>query len=231
MLLSLPLTIWLRLVLAGPAVSDCGLSLLQACGSVLLGDQFSPGRIWVWRAEVHGQVQGAEGNWKNPVPDSSLVLMSWWLWAGPSWVRNLNQTSGLTCAHRCVSTSERPSLSWWYLGMENCGTGSAPGADGNQKDPVPGCFSISMSWRLWAGPSEQKWWSYQCSQVCQHSWETNSLLAVFAYEALCTGSAPGADGNQKNLHPIFNRFLILWSLTSWVLCIYWILALYQTESW
>ena len=45
--LSLPFAIWLSLVLAGLAVSDCGLSLLQACVSVLLGDQFSLGEIWV----------------------------------------------------------------------------------------------------------------------------------------------------------------------------------------
>jgi hypothetical protein len=49
---------------------------------------------------------------------------------------------------------------------------------------------------------EQKWWSYLCSQVCEHSWETSSLLEVFGYGELwhrissgrCgTGSAPGAD--------------------------------------
>ena len=31
---------------------------------------------------------------------------------------------------------------------------------------------------------EQKWWSYLCSQVCQHSWETGSLTVVFGYEEL-----------------------------------------------
>ena len=45
MFLCLPFAIWLSLVLAGFAVSDCGLSLLQACVSVLLGDQFSLGGI------------------------------------------------------------------------------------------------------------------------------------------------------------------------------------------
>jgi hypothetical protein len=40
--LSLPFAIWLSgLVLTGLAVSDCGFSLLQACVSVLMGDQFS----------------------------------------------------------------------------------------------------------------------------------------------------------------------------------------------
>jgi hypothetical protein len=45
MFLPLPFTIWLSLVLAGLAVSDYGLSLLQAFVSVLLGDQFFLGRI------------------------------------------------------------------------------------------------------------------------------------------------------------------------------------------
>jgi hypothetical protein len=50
MFLPLTLIIWISLVLAGLAVSDCGLSLLQACVSVLLGDQFFLRRILVWRA-------------------------------------------------------------------------------------------------------------------------------------------------------------------------------------
>jgi hypothetical protein len=47
MFFSLTLAIWLSLVLAGLAisVSDCGLSLLQVCVSVPLGDQFSLGGI------------------------------------------------------------------------------------------------------------------------------------------------------------------------------------------
>jgi hypothetical protein len=31
---------------------------------------------------------------------------------------------------------------------------------------------------------EQKWWSYLCSQVSQHSWETISLLVVFVHVGL-----------------------------------------------
>jgi hypothetical protein len=45
MFLYLPFTIWLSLVLAALAVSDYGLSVLQACVSVFLGDQFSLGGI------------------------------------------------------------------------------------------------------------------------------------------------------------------------------------------
>ena len=76
MFLPLPLAIWLSLVLAGLAVSDCGLSFLQACLSELLGDQFSLGGIWVWTAVVQGQLWGADRNWKDPVPSCSLLPMS-----------------------------------------------------------------------------------------------------------------------------------------------------------
>ena len=67
----LPLAIWLSLVLPGLAVSDCSLSVLHACVLVLLGDQFSLGEIWVWRAVA--QLWGAEGKQKDPFPGCSLV--------------------------------------------------------------------------------------------------------------------------------------------------------------
>jgi hypothetical protein len=38
------------------AVIDCCLSQLQVCVSILLGDQFSWGGIWVWRTVAHGQI-------------------------------------------------------------------------------------------------------------------------------------------------------------------------------
>jgi hypothetical protein len=68
MFLCLPFAIWLSLVLAGLAVSIFGLSLLQACVSVLLGVQLSPGRIWAWRAVVQGQLWSADRVQKDPVP-------------------------------------------------------------------------------------------------------------------------------------------------------------------
>ena len=71
--MSLPLDIWLSLVLAVLAVSDCGLSLLQACVSVLLRDQFFLGGLWVWRAMAQGQLLGAEGDQKDAVPSCFLV--------------------------------------------------------------------------------------------------------------------------------------------------------------
>ena len=56
MFLSFPLTIWLFLVLADLAISDCDLSLLQAPVLELLGDQFSPGGIWVWSTVAQDQL-------------------------------------------------------------------------------------------------------------------------------------------------------------------------------
>ena len=53
--LHLSLAIWLSVVLAGFAVSDCGFSLLLACVSALLGDHLSLGGIWAWRAVAQAQ--------------------------------------------------------------------------------------------------------------------------------------------------------------------------------
>ena len=53
----MPLAICLSLVLAGLAVSDCGFSLLQACVSVLLVDQPSPGGICVKSTVTKDQFQ------------------------------------------------------------------------------------------------------------------------------------------------------------------------------
>ena len=116
------------MVLAGLAVFDCCLSQLQVCVSVLLGDQFSPGRIWVWRTVAQGQIRGADRNQKDPDLYHSLVPLSRWFWVGPSWARNLTKTGG----------------------------------------------------------------PYQCSQVCQHSWETSSLVAEFGYGELWHRVSSGA---------------------------------------
>ena len=76
MFLYLPFATWLNLVLASLAVSECGLSLLQACVSVLLGDQFTLGGIWVWRALVQGQLWCIDRDQKDPVHSCSLVPVS-----------------------------------------------------------------------------------------------------------------------------------------------------------
>ena len=76
MFLPLLLIIWLSLVLAALAVSDCGLSILQACVSELLGDQFSLERIWVWRAVAQDHLQIADENQNIPVSSCSLIPVS-----------------------------------------------------------------------------------------------------------------------------------------------------------
>ena len=109
----------------------CGLTALEASVSALLGDQFYLGEIWIWRAVAQDQLWGVDWKWKDSVRGHSFVRMYWWLWEGPSWARNLSRCDGLTCALRCVSTPGRPSFSRQDLGTKSCGTGAAPGADGN----------------------------------------------------------------------------------------------------
>jgi hypothetical protein len=49
----------------------------------------------------------------------------------------------------CQPSWETSFLPTWF-GYGCCGIGSVPGTDGNQKHPVPGCFSVPVSWRFWA---------------------------------------------------------------------------------
>jgi len=46
----------------------------------------------------------------------------------------LSRSGGFTCAHRHVGTLGKPAVSWQYLNIECCGTGSALGTDGTWKD-------------------------------------------------------------------------------------------------
>ena len=73
--------------------------------------------------------------------------------------------------------------------MERCGTGSVPGYRQKLKGSCAWlffgfCVLMVLCRSLLGQEFEQKWWSYLCSQVCRHSWETSSLLAVFVYVAL-----------------------------------------------
>jgi hypothetical protein len=58
----------------------------------------------------------------------------------------LSRSGGPNCAHRLVCTPERPSLSWRYLGMPCCGTGSALGSIGNLK-PDANSFCLFVCFR------------------------------------------------------------------------------------
>jgi hypothetical protein len=127
MFLPLLLAISLSLVLVGLAVSDCGLFLLQACVSVLLGYQLSLGGIWVWGAVAQGHLWGADGNLVGSCPGlffSSCVPLAlcmsllgeefeqkWW---------------SFLCSQVCGNSWETSSLLVLF-GMEHCGIGSALG--------------------------------------------------------------------------------------------------------
>ena len=82
------------------------------------------------------------------------LVIPWFLGhlEGPSWSRNLSRSGPLTCALRYVNILRRLVFFWQDLGKESCGTESAPGADGNQKGPLPGCSSVTVSWGLLMGP-------------------------------------------------------------------------------
>ena len=88
-----------------------------------------------------------------------------------------------------VGTPGRPVLSRRNLGMESCVTGSALGCrwkpEGSCSQLFLGSYVLmTLGWSLLGQEFGQKWWYFLCSQVCQHSWETSSLPAVFGYGAL-----------------------------------------------
>ena len=81
--------------------------------------------------------------------------------------------------------------------MENCVTGLAESYDtgpalGCRQKPegscpqliLGSCVPMALVVSLLGQEFEEKWWSYLCSKVCRHSWETSSLLAVFVYVVL-----------------------------------------------
>ena len=83
-----------------------------------------------------------------------------------------------------VSTSGRSVMSWGNLGMESCGTGSVLRY---RQRPEISCPQLILGSRvlmalggsLLGQEFEEKCWSYLCSQVCRHFWETISILVVF----------------------------------------------------
>ena len=120
MFLPLPLAILLYPLLVGLAVSGCGFTLLQACVSVILGDRFIPGGIWVWIAVTQNQLQVQT----EPRRILSQADPQFLCPEGSGQVP-LSRSGGLTCACRHVSTPGRPAHSQWCLCMESYSTGSA----------------------------------------------------------------------------------------------------------
>ena len=136
MFLLLPLKIRLSLLLADLTVSDCGLFLLQAYVSALLGDQLSQGGIWDEELWYRGQLWGTDRNWKDPVPGCSLVPVSWGFRAGHS----EQKCWSYLCLQACLHSREISSLPevfgywvlWHSISSGHCGTESSFGADRNQ---------------------------------------------------------------------------------------------------
>ena len=65
--------------------------------------------------------------------------------------------------------------------MESCGTGPALGYRRNLTLVGPWflCPLMALGRSLLGQEFEEKCWSYLCSQVCRHFWETISILVVF----------------------------------------------------
>ena len=83
--------------------------------------------------------------------------------------------------------------------MESRGPGSALGFRQKSEGSRPrlfldSCVLMAHGVSLLGQEFEQKWWSYLCSQVCQHSWETSSLPVVFGYGALWHRISSGSCG-------------------------------------
>ena len=133
MFLPLLLTNWLSMVLAGLVVSDCGLSLQQACVSVLSRRNLG--------IECCGTESAPECRWKTEGSCPRLFLGSCVLMVlgGSLLGQEFEQTWQ---SHLCSQLFRLPWEVFGYLGMEHCGTGSAPGTDRTRKDPVPGCSSV-----------------------------------------------------------------------------------------
>ena len=85
-----------------------------------LGDQLSPHRIWMWSTEAGDQLWVQAEN-KRIMSQSAAQFFRTECSVGVP----LSRSGILTSTHRLVRTPGRPSLSLQYLGMENCGTGSA----------------------------------------------------------------------------------------------------------
>lgn len=90
-----------HLSISGVSCSWCLWQWLYApvtCVSALLEDQLSPRGIWVQSCYT-GQLQAADRSRKDSVLDSSLVLVSWGLQAGPSEQISRSYLCSQACQH------------------------------------------------------------------------------------------------------------------------------------
>ena len=121
MFLCLPFSLWLSLVLAHLAISDCDFPILQVCVSVLLGDQFS------WRnlgMESYGTGsalwcrQKPEGSCPQPILGSCVLMAmggsllgqefeeKWWSYLYSQECSHSWETSSLLVVFVCSSVAE-----------------------------------------------------------------------------------------------------------------------------
>ena len=89
----------------------------------------------------------------------------------------------LSCKPVCQYSWETSSL------RESRGTGSAPGCRQKPQVSCPqlildSCVLMVLGGSLLTQEFEKKLWSYLCSLMCWHSWETLSLLAVFGHGSM-----------------------------------------------
>ena len=165
MLLPLAFASWLSLMLAGLAVSDCCFSLLPACVSALLGISslqviFVYGVLW---HRINSEHERKPGNKYNlfSLQGSQLFRSEW----------------TIACKLHALNYII-------YYQIDNFSVTGANLLRHKTLGSFPSCNSVPVSWGFLVGFSEQKWWSYLCSQVCLQSFETSSLPAVFGYLVL-----------------------------------------------
>ena len=96
--------------------------------SALLGDELSPGSIWVCSVVAQDQLWTQMETRRLLSQATSCFLCPVGCGQVP-----LSWSGGLTCFHRLVCTPRMLSLSRWYLGMEHWSIGSAVGREGKWK--------------------------------------------------------------------------------------------------
>lgn len=147
--LSLPLALWLSLMLVHLGVTDWSLSLLWTCGPVILGvrvflgDQLCPGRFCVWRAVEQPSL------WVPMKTERVLLHGSLWLLC-PLFSQQVSPwiVSGLKVGSHCELRSEshfgRLAFCGLILGPKNCEKALALCADGDWKL----LLTMSLCWCL-----------------------------------------------------------------------------------
>jgi len=171
------LAICLSLLLSGLAVSDSGLTLLQACVSALLGDQLSPRGMW---AEAQSQL-------RVPTETGRIFFQTalfWELWMGTSEDKCSSYLCSQVCQHSC-ETSFLPARSGYRELWHRVNSVPRQKLEGSCLRVLLGSCVQRAPWGfLFDQKCEQKWWCHLCSWLCHHFWETSSLPPGSGYRKL-----------------------------------------------